>query len=334
MGFTTIAVEGSVTMFETLSGYVYGNFDRATALAALPAGGWITDTQDMVSLLDWLREHNMSVPTEKRVRLIGIDPQGSAVAIDFLRGYVPERFHPLLVSVRALDAAAIRFERIDVSPEMLRGLRELLAYLVAHHGELSYRTSYAEHGRAVNAARMLVQFAEFNASLPPGEGGSRDQYMIDHFLRYLGPFDRAILWAHNSHIAARQTGSYPPMGGYLRALLGNGYYALATAFDRGSFQAQVPRSSPPDVCEFTVPAAMEGSVDWFLARATDGTAIVDLRRNRPSDKRIADWLQAPHPMHWVGGIYSEQSTPYQPFVLSRDFDGVAMIDSTTRARPR
>jgi erythromycin esterase len=319
-------------MFEKLSGYVHGMLDRQAALAALPAGGWITDTQDMVSLLDWLREHNMSVPSGERVRLIGVDPQGSAEAIDFLRGYVLERFHPLLVGVRTLDNAAIRFERTDVTPEMLRGLRELLAYLVTHQGELSYRTSYAEHGRALNAARMLVQFAEFNASLPPGEGGSRDQYMTDHLLRYLGPFDRAILWAHNSHVAARQTGSYPPMGGYLRGLLGNGYYALATAFDRGSFQAQVPRST--HVREFTVPAAMEGSVDWFLSRATDGTAIVDLRRDPPSDKRIADWLQAPHPMHWIGGIYSDGSAVYQPFVLSRDFDGIAMIDSTTRARPR
>jgi erythromycin esterase-like protein len=268
------------------------------------------------------------------VRLIGLDPQGSAEAILFLRGYVDARFHPLLDSLLVQDANAIAFARTEVSGDMLDGLRRLLAHLVTHEGDFVRRTSSAEHLRAVNTARLLLQFGEFNASLPPGEGGTRDQYMADHLFRVLQPGTRAIVWSHNSHIAARQTGSYPPMGGFLRAALGTGYYALATAFDRGAFQAQLPNSNPPEVREFLLPPAAVGTVDWFLAQATEGTALVDLRRDPPADKRIADWLQALHRMHWVGAIYSDQSSPWQPFVLARDFDGLAMIDSTTRARPR
>jgi erythromycin esterase len=333
MGFTLVAFEGSVTFFETLDDYIAGRTDRETALAALNPGGWITDTQELVSLLDWLRAHNAAVPAERRVRLVGLDPQVSGPAIDFLRAYLGPRFHPLLESVRVQDQNAIRFERTDTS-QVLDGLRRLLAYLIVNEGDLVRRTSAAEHRRAVDGARLLLQFAEFNASLPPGEGGTRDQYMADHLFRAMGPDTRAVVWSHNSHIAARQTGSYPPMGGFLREAFGAGYYALATAFDRGAFQAQVARVSPPQVREFSVPAAAEGSIDFFLARATDGTAIVDLRRDPPSDPRIAEWLQTPHPMHWVGAIYSDQSSPWQPFILARDFDGVAIIDSTTRARPR
>lgn len=334
MGFTLVAFEGSVTIFETLDEYIAGRGDRETALAALKPGGWITDTEELAALLDWLRAHNAEVPAEKRVRLIGLDPQANGPAIDFLRSYAGAGFHPLLESFRAQDENAIRFERTVVSAEMLDGVRRLLAYLIANEGDLARRTSAAEHRRAVGYARLLVQFAEFNASLPAGEGGTRDQYMADHLFRALGPDTRAVAWAHNSHVAARQSGSYPPMGGFLRGAFGAGYYALATAFDRGAFQAQLARATPPQVREFSVPPAIEGSIDWFLARATDGIAIVDLRSAPPSDPRIAEWLAAPHPMHWVGAIHSDQSSPWQPFAPSRDFDGVAFIDSTTRAQPR
>lgn len=337
MGFTLVAMEGSVVVTETLNEYVAGRLDRDTALAALKPGGWITDTQELAALLDWLRAHNASAPESRRVRLAGLDPQVNATAIDFLRTFAPPAFQPLLESVRAQDLNSIQFARTEVSQEMLQGLRRLLAYLVANEGDLVRRTSAAEHRRAVHNARLLLQFGEFNASLPPGEGGTRDQYMADHLLRALQsmpPETRAVVWAHNSHVAARQTGSFPPMGGFLRGAFGAQYYALATAFDRGAFQAQVPRVTPPEVREFTVPAAEKGSVDWFLARATDGVAIVDLRRDPPSDERIARWLQTSHRMHWVGAIFSADSSPWQRFILARDFDGLAMIDSTTRARPR
>lgn len=337
MGFTMVAMEGSVIVTETLNDYVAGRLDRDTALAVLKPSGWITDTQEFVALLDWMRAHNAASPEAKRVRLIGVDPQINGRAIDFLREYAGPKFHALLESVRAQDLNSIQFARTEVSPEMLRGLHRLLAFLVLNEGDLVRRTSIAEHRRAVESARLLAQFGEFNASLPPGEGGTRDQYMADHFLRAMRaepPDTRAIVWAHNSHIAARQSGSFPPMGGFLRGAFGERYYALATAFDRGSFQAQRPGVIPPDVREFSVPPAAEGSVDWFLARATDGNAIIDLRHDPPADRRIAEWLQTTHRMHWVGAIFSDQSLPWQPFVLARDFDGLAIIDSTTRARPR
>lgn len=334
MGFTLVAFEGSVTMMEPLNEYVAGRLDRETALAPLTPEGWITDTKEFVALLDWLRAHNASVPEARRVRLAGLDPQVNGPAIDYLRKYADPRFHALLESVREQDRNAVQFARTEVSAEMLQGLRRLLSYLVVNEGELVRRTSAAAHRRAVDSARLLVQFGEFNASLPPGEGGTRDQYMADHLLRAMQPDTRAVVWAHNSHVAARQTGSYPPMGGFLRGAFGDGYYALATAFDRGSFQAQLPRVTPPEVREFTLPPAEEGTVDWFLARATDGTAIVDLRRDPPADKRIAEWLQMQHRMHWVGAIFSDGASPWQPFVLARDFDGLAFVETTTPARTR
>lgn len=335
MDFRLLAVEGSVETTRIVNDYVSGKATREAALAAIRSGGWIQDNQEFVALVDFLRQH--------RVRIVGLDPQVNSGAIDFLTAYLgrvapqrAEELRPLFDELRVQDRNSIEFARTEVSVEMLRSLQRLIAFLVMNEGDLAQRSSATEHRRAVESATLLAQFGDFNSP----QGGSRDAYMADHVLRALAaepPGTRAIVWAHNSHVAARQTGSFPPMGGFLRKAFGAEYYALAQSFERGAFQAQVAGVRPPDVREFTLPAAAAGMLDWFLGRAGAGPAIVDLRANPPSDARIAEWLQAPHRMYWVGAIYAPGSSPSQwtqPFVLSRDFDGIAFVQSTTRARPR
>lgn len=344
MDFRLVALEGSVDTTRVLDRYVQGVGTRENARAAIRAGGWIHDTREFLALLDWLRAHNATQPAARRVRLAGIDPQVNAGAIDFLAAYVgrvaPERaeaVRPLLEVLRAQDRNALDFARTEITADQLQELYRLIAFLVLREGDLVRRSSAAEHRRAIENATLLAQFGEFNSSLPPAQVGSRDAYMADHFLRALAaepPGTRAVIWAHNSHVAARQSGTYPPMGGFLRAAFGAEYYALAQSFERGAFQAQLAGSRPPEVREFTLPAAAPGTLDWFLGRATNGPSIVDLRGDPPSDARIAQWLQAAHRMYWVGAIFSTEWTEsqwMQPFVLSRDFDGMAFVKSTTQA---
>ncbi len=325
-GYTLLAVEASVSAMEVINEYVHGGGDRRSMLAALKDCTWILDTEEFLSVIEWLRANG------KSMRIVGIDPQGSGRALDFVRDFVqrPE-FTALLATIRVQDANALRFERTEITPETLQGLYRLVSFLVLHEGDLVRRTSQRDYDRALGYARQFAQFGEFNSG-----NGSRDQAMADHLFLAMKPGEKAIVWAHNSHIAARETGSYPPLGGFLRKAFGAGYYAIATSFDRGSFLAQKAGVSPPSIRTFSI-SSTEGTVDSFLAQATSGDAFVDLRHAPPSDPRIAEWLQAPHAMHWVGAIFSEQwAAPQwvQPFVLRRDFDGLAFIESTTASRPR
>ena len=149
------------------------------------------------------------------------------------------------------------------------------------------------------------------------------------------PTTRFIVLAHNAHVSKRDTETFPAMGSYLRKTFGNGYYAFGFAFNQGSFQAQVAGQETPRVQEFTLGAAPERTVDWYLARTGIANYLVDLRRLQ-KDERLSQWLQATHKMHWVGAIFSDEwgeSQWTQPFVLSRDFDGLIFIENTTRARP-
>ncbi|HYH05801.1 MAG TPA: erythromycin esterase family protein [Thermoanaerobaculia bacterium] len=331
LGFRMIAFEGTASGAAAINAYIQGGDDRAAMNAALDSI-WITSNSEVRALVEWLRTHNAS--TTDRVTFVGLDPQGSASAIATLRAFpIEERVRPLLEIVRTEDEKSNRFERTNITPEQVQGLEHLIAWLVAREGELVRRTSSRDYAAALDAARLLVQFAQFNSSLP--DAMTRDAAMAENFFRAMQrqPGTRAIVWAHNAHISTSDRSSYKPLGTLLRNAYGNGYYAIATSFERGAFLAQVPGSTPPDVRAFTVPAAPRGTIDAVLAAMNLPLAFVDLRK--PAPPVVAEWLGQPRRMHWIGALYADTFTEaqrFQPFVVNRDFDGVAFIATTSAAR--
>ncbi len=89
------------------------------------------------------------------------------------------------------------------------------------------------------------------------------------------------------------------------------------------------------VKEFTLKSAPDKTIDWYLAQARAGNYIIDFR-SISKDENILRWLKEPRRMHWIGAIFSDKWTESlwsQPFVLSRDFDGIIFFEKTARARP-
>jgi len=324
LGFRVLAFEGTAAGGEAIDAYIQGRGDREAMIAALRTI-WITNTNELESVIEWLRAYNAS--HEERVHFAGLDPMGSAAADATLRTYLrsvgaEERFGALLDFIRVEDEKGNRFERTHVPPERVHELERLIAFLVARQG----LTSPRDYDAALDAARLLAQFAQFNSSLPAGEALTRDQAMAENFFRFMqrAPNARAIVWAHNAHISANDRTSWKPLGALLRAAYGPQYYAIATSFDHGSFVAQVPNSSPPDLRTFTLPSAPAGTIDALLAAMHLPIAFVDLRASAPPA-----WLAEPRRLHWIGALFSDGAQAFQPFVLTRDFDGVMFVERTT-----
>ncbi|HVG24865.1 MAG TPA: erythromycin esterase family protein [Thermoanaerobaculia bacterium] len=336
LGYRVIAFEGTASGGAAIDAYIHGSGDRAAAMNAL-ASIWITQNAEVASLIEWLRAYNAGVAEADRVRFVGLDPQGSATEDATLRAFLraagaEERFRALLDFVRIEDEKANRFERTNVRAARVHELEALVAYLVAREGDLVRRTSPRDYEAALTAARHLVQFAQFNSDLPRAEAITRDEAMADNFFRAVPADARAIVWAHNAHVSTNDRSSYKPLGALLRNAYGTRYYALATSFNRGSFRAQVPGSTPPDVRSFTLPAALPGTIDALLAAMRMPLAIVDLRADAPPP--VASWLAEPRRMHWIGALWSDANTgaqAFQPFVLTRDFDGVLFVENTSAA---
>jgi erythromycin esterase len=345
LGFRVVAFEGSAAATGAINDYILGKGDRAPVLAAFDAI-WITANDELLAMIDWLREYNATAAEADRVHFAGLDPHVNGPAIDdltrFLRAHAPgtgTRVQPLLDLLRSEDEKAGRFERTSVPVERVHEIQRLIAFLVTNEGDFVRRGGQDDYARALDTARLLAQFAEFNSSLPAGEGGTRDGYMAANLFRALQsrPEARAIVWAHNAHISASDRSAYKPLGAHLRAAYGDAYYAFATAFARGTFLAQVPGSTPPDVRTFTITAPPAGSIDAMLAATNTGASIIDLRNATPPDPRVAAWLAIPQRMHWIGALYTDSWTEAQraqPFLLGHDFDGIIFLDKTIAARTR
>ena len=102
---------------------------------------------------------------------------------------------------------------------------------------------------------------------------------------------RAILWAHNLHVAKSVfrmpdlvEGDLEPMGVELARELGDSYVAIGGSFGSGTY----PHDLPPGERSFEVMA--ESTMDGALARVTVPIYMVDLRR--AAQKTAATtWLQ-------------------------------------------
>src|SRR5262245_58912750 len=223
MGFTAVAMEFSVADGFVINDYVlHGRGARQGVIECLKKI-WVTDTEELLAIIDWLREHNSQVAEKaRRVQFIGLDPQANARGIDvvrdFLRKGAPERaakVEPLLATINEQDHNALEFAPTAVTADKVQHLYRLISYLVLERSTLIRQTSRAEYDRALEHLKLLAQCAEFNAATPIDGSGTRDGYMAENLLAALGrnPSEsRVVLWAHNIHVSKRDSGRFPTLG--------------------------------------------------------------------------------------------------------------------------
>jgi erythromycin esterase len=341
-GFTVFGMELSYAASLDINEYVLnGKGDRDKLLAK--QGTWAWDTQEVSELIEWLRQYNSSVPAEKKVRFVGFDIHNTNDAIALVANYLtkvaPERLDTFNKVAQFFHSDDSGRQHLDYPAQVsnadklqnLATLNELIGFLYVNQTRFTQQTSAAEFAQAFNDTTVLAEFADtYRRSRADSP---RDLYMAQNISRVINaekPGTRFIVWAHNDHIGKRK-GSF---GGYLQATYGSEYYALGTTFNQGAFQA---REMAKDVTigalkEFSVGAAAEGSIEWYLNRTGIKNFIVDLR-NTTKPEAIEQWLSTSRRMRSIGlGFYGDKES-YVRVNLSQTFDGLAFIETTTRARP-
>jgi erythromycin esterase len=336
LGYRIVAIEGSTSRLAVLDRYVRGEIASRDSIRAVLESGWI-GRRALREIVAWLRQWN-DAHAATPVRLVGLDPQDNALAREDLRDFItrayPEavgRYTAVERELAAADSQTWVFGNSSVDSSARRFLQELSARLETDTPLLRQLHDSSLVRAGGEAARQLLQFADFNAAEDNTWSRSRDWHMAANLLRAIEslPGTKVVYWAHNAHVAAPpdRAPTARPMGAWLRAALGCRYGAVAVTFDSGGFVAQIPNDLEDDLAVSTLPRAPDDAIEGVL-RTVRPRATIAAWNCESRAATAPDWLRRPQRMHWVGALFRPGTDPSEAFRTVRlldDFDGLVFI---------
>lgn len=332
MGFNIFAIEASLPVVLDVNRYVLsGEGDPARALAGMYF--WTWDTEEVLALIRWMREYNVTETSGRKVKFYGFDEQFTARAARTVLDYL-HRVDPAAGSraERVMDPLADPFVSREIGPrwpeERQQELADSLHRVVADFDErldaYAAMTSAGEVGLVRRHLEIVLQAMG-------AEGLSRSAAMAANVAWILGregPDSKAVLWAHNQHVAV-QEGS---QGEALRRMFGDDLRVFGFAFDRGGFQARdvmVDGALRP----WLVGSAPDSTLEAHLRAAAPEVALIDLR-SLPEAGPVASWFMARQTMRTIGSGYTYERPDWYWWraPVAQVYDALVFVEETTPAR--
>jgi len=316
MGFRAIAFEMGAAEACIVNRYVQeGEGARSAEEALRVFQTFLASTQEMVELVEWIRQYNETVSEDQKLSVFGFDMQSPFAALQFVVDYL-NRAAPSDAPglARRLDCLlSFIYRHREYKDEALspsngrpvewtpcgRAMQSAMDWMVDHRGHLVAATSEGEYLRALYCLRVAQQGEWFMTRYPLSEALYRRDYdmadNVDELLRLAGSGSKIVIWAHNSHVMG--VGGFQ-FGQLLRERHGDDLVIAAFALYEGTSYCQGARNEEP---VHLLPP--HGSEDCY-ERAFDSTGLaafgLDLRTmDRRSD--AGRWLRQTHRLRCLGG---------------------------------
>jgi len=337
MGFTAIAFEAGFPQATKLNDYVLGGGGDGPTIVR-KVGTWLWNTEEVVSLVEWMRDYNLRPSTVHKVKFYGFDMQEMEPALREALTYLKTVDAEQWLSFQAFAAQAEDFKpgKVIARQKLVEAkatLRRLLACFDTHQARFTETGGGREWRHAVQNTRVALQSM---ALLENDKDDVRDAAMAENvqwILREEGAAGRIMLWAHNAHLShppevlwgllpADMTRAFTPMGTRLRKIMGPDYTAFGFAFNQGGFRAQPVKTD-------AVGPASADSLDAVLACTGMPIFVLDVRP-LPDDPDAAKWLRAVHPARSISAYGGRDD---QTDIVVQDcYDALVFFDRTTASR--
>ncbi|WP_025664085.1 erythromycin esterase family protein [Aquimarina megaterium] len=347
MGFTIFAIEASHVGCKPINDYVLKG--KGIIRDALTAQGfWIWNTEEVIDMIEWMRNYNLSVSENKKVKFIGVDTQmvGLDLAYERISDFVKKtNTNGLLI----IDVDAL-FKKLKNNPNrndmslQRQKLYTLLSYLILNKAKLVDQTSKQIYEQIISDLRKIIQGVEVGDRKyrKAFDINIRDEYMAQTVLEILQnekPGAKMVLWAHNTHISknikTKVSGKARPLGSILKEYIAEKYYAIGFSTNQGSFRAMNYNAKEKKYDKnavFTLPPAKEGSLDWYFAQADKDIFFIDFVKSSRS-KTVTTFLSQERKTYRGGASWSLDYGILPAFDISpgKNFDGMIFIKETSSA---
>ncbi|MET0498456.1 MAG: erythromycin esterase family protein [Steroidobacteraceae bacterium] len=314
LGFDGFALEASMPEARLIDKYVRGgDGDPRKLLQQL--GFWTWYTQELLDLVEWLREYNRTA--DAKVGFWGIDCQMPALATLTVRQFV-EKYEPdsraLLDRAYGPDSKTVAMVDKIVA---LRALEQRLQGVAAKYraGEPSVDIEWT-----IQSARILRQSVEARDDALSRERCMADN--IDWILARLPQSGRLVVWGHDDHLRATLIErARPTLGSILRDAYREKYVPIGYTFYAGDYLA----AGPKGLIGYPAPTAPESSIEWMLHRLGRPLIVTDLRK--AASERGGAWLSVPMDLRTVGA--QQNSDQFVPNEVPAAFDGLIYTERSS-----
>lgn len=214
-----------------------GEGDARTLAGNLGYPIWRCD--EVVSLLQWMKDFNSGKPENEQIRFYGMDNQFGYGIDKIVRAFVKEtniNVAKELLAVADSCAAKAMFPK----PEKEWGTDkpaklQLLRTAIVNQKTAVKNTALDAYEDILHALTVLEEYVSFITNPPPDK---RDEAMFNNVLWVLeqqGAGSKAFIWAHNAHINNSKIGTIGSIsvGNRLKQKFGTAYYSVGFDFAGG-----------------------------------------------------------------------------------------------------
>jgi protein-L-isoaspartate(D-aspartate) O-methyltransferase len=351
-GFRFVSIEGDWPDAARIDHYVR-HFEYAPsewiAFARFPT--WMWRNVEVREFVDWLRNHNHGLSAKKRVAFHGldlyslyssiravlqyldeVDPSTAEVARERYGCLTPWQTDPATYGRAALTGSYQSCE--DDVVHMLTAISQKHREYAAHDGERFL--DVMQNARVVANAERYYRVMYYGSR---ASWNLRDTYMFETLqtlIEHHQPDNKAIIWAHNSHVGDAVATEMSARGeiniGHLcRRNFGDSVYAIGFGTDNGKVAAASDWDGPMEI-KSIVPS-MRNSYERLFHQTTLPGFLLPLRN---ASDALRNGLLEARMQRAIGVIYrpeTEFASHYFQAVLPQQFDEYIWLDTTHAVTP-
>ena len=188
------------------------------------------DTKQMVDLLTWMREYNMSHDEAESVMIYGVDMQTGIRAAEYLRDFGQK--HPEYMSDEDINTLSVLIDEFEKEHPEARDFFYNLSVKLGSYDDVNCKN-------ASIIANSLVQWLEAPSYAKNANDYSvhRDTCMAENLMAYYNieksrGYSQILITAHNGHVMKYDTSKINEvnMGVKINELFEGSYYCVGTEF--------------------------------------------------------------------------------------------------------
>jgi len=283
--------------------------------------------KEIVNLLEWMRDYNLSVPKDQQIHFFGMDIQYVTGINTIIREVIEKYTIPipqeLLFTIDECAGKTVDYNKnTNWADQKIPKLEKAKAILTEH------QNTNSEIIASIRALDYLIKHTYY---VQYSKSTVRDRLMFENvkwIIENKSPNGKAFIWAHNEHINTKEMLSYGSgwtnLGSHLKNLYRDYYYSVGFDFGKGRLRGYNAKLNK--MTSFELKEPFHKTYANTLYKAKDDVYFIDFLTAKQSV--LGDFFEKKNKQLVLGGPgYNPKKKTLITKKLSQMYDGLIFVKS-------